>query len=438
MNKIFSFFLFFLGSFSSVLAFSDAEDSSPQALTKRYLAVVGHRDSIPAIKTAKEGFDYIVHQLNTSLRRKPHSNVESGPQYGFSFVHKNKPPVAFVTDLMTGKKSWKKEDILYKAISIADIGCGLGFSAAYFISETVKAYSSEPGWNFQSPIKLDLYDITPAHQDALRPLAALVNAAYPEYFHVETFTHDAKDPLAKEKYRIVFALNLLHYVPEPTWPHVVRNIEDTLEKKGMFFVTTDHYHGYTCTDQQCQRLEMAAKERAENPALSPFVSSLVSLMNPEHGEQFQTNVLNSCFNLFLKNPTMYVPGERKSAEEIDLEVVKSILRRSAKEYLKPRESIGLYDGKKLAETPIEEIIQRLKDGSLAISLANYGFDDRLLEKAILTNSRGMLVRLKISSWPKELLKTTDGYPSSVGLTFTKRDREEVPLDVQTNSSQKTN
>ncbi|MEI8321433.1 MAG: class I SAM-dependent methyltransferase [Alphaproteobacteria bacterium] len=321
---------------------------------------------------------------------------------------------------MTGTKNWTKEQILSKPVSIADVGCGLGFSAAYFVSEVVKVYDSEPGWTFTSPIALDLYDISPEHQNALQPLASLINEAYPQYFHVETSVHDAGEPFPSKKYRAVFAFNLMHYVPESKWPTVIQNIEEILEVGGTLFVTTDHYHIATWTTEQCQRLEGAAKERAENPSLSPFVSSLVPLVNPIYGDQFQTRTLNSSFDPFLKDPKGYVPGAPKGIEDIDIEAVGPILRRSAREHLKLRETVGLYDGEKLAETPVEEVMARLKDGRLFIQLGNYGFDESLLEKAILANSKGTLARLKISSWTKKLLKNRDGYLSSVGLTFTKK------------------
>jgi SAM-dependent methyltransferase len=416
MIRILYLFILLAGTFSSVLAAASAEDLSPQELTRRYMSVLGHTEDIPKITTPREGFDYIVQSI-TSLSGQPHKHVDSGLQYGWSFFEKNIPPVEFMKELMTGIKTWKKEQILSGPPSIADIGCGLGFSAAYFVSEVVKVYDTEPRWELKSPIKLDLYDITPEHQKALQPLVALVNAAYPQYFHLKTFTHDAKDPFPANQYRVVFALNLMHYIPESDWLRVVPNIENILEKGGMFLVTTDHYCGGASSYEQFQKLEGAAKKRAgEKSALSP----LLCLVNPEYGNHFQTIVLNTSFEPFLRDPTSYVPGSSVKIEQVNMKVIRNILKKSAKERFNNLGTIALYNGKNLAEVSIDEVISQLEDGSLLIRLGNYVFDETLLEGAILTRAKGTLSRLKITSWPQKLLKNSFGYPSTVGLTFTRK------------------
>ena len=226
---------------------------------------------------------------------------------------------------------------------------------------------------------------------------------------------DAANAFPEKKYKAVFALNLMHYVPEAKWPNVTQNLEEILQDKGVLFITTDHYQVGTCNDGQFQSLEAAAKK----PEKSPFSCAFVPLVNPDFGEHFQTKPLNTAFDSFLKNPKEYVPGVPRKIEDIDISVVESVLRRNAREHGKWIATVGLYDGQKLAETSVEEVIARLKDGRLFIQLGNYGFDETLLEKAILGSSKGTLATLK-TLWSKGILPNCDGYPSSVGLTFTKK------------------
>lgn len=395
---------------------ASTESLSPEELTRKYITLIGRSQDvskIPKIETYAEGLRHIV-QCMIDLTGLDHTHVMSGNPYGSSFVHKNEAPISYVKDLLTGNKKWTKDTILKTELHIADLGCGVGFCAAFFVFEVVSYYESQGGWKFKSPIQLDLYDVIPENYDVLQPLASLINGAFPQYFEVKTFRSDVADIPPVPKYQLIFAFNLLHYIPEARWPAVVGNIEEILSDNGILFATTDHYHVGVQTREEGECLKAAAQMRAEMGDSSSLVSHFIALVTPEWGQKYQTICPNFSFDSFLKKPEEYGPGDLKGIQDINEEALFSILQKSFSTVGR----INLYDGKKLTPVSIKEVMDRFKKGQLTVGLPNYGFDENLLEKMIRNSSKGCLKPIK-AKWPQDLLTNAYGYPSTVGITFLK-------------------
>ena len=163
-------------------ATSESASATPSELAANYLRCIDPGVYIPLLETPQEAFEY-VSTIITEIPTGAVTHSGSGLTYGKSFTAKNQAPVDFTASLLIGRGSWSKATIEASGANITDVGCGLGLSAVSFMSKVITTYRSE-GWHLDHPIQFDLCDINPAHQTALQALAALVNAAYPEYFHV--------------------------------------------------------------------------------------------------------------------------------------------------------------------------------------------------------------------------------------------------------------
>ncbi len=395
---------------------SGTTEDSPLSLTRTYLSFFDAKDAkLDQIENADVGFRRIAALVN-AIPAIYHRHVKSGCAFGLSFNNKNKAPIDVVVELLTGQKVWKKETIEgINGFGIADVGCGLGLSAINFISRTVDFYKTN-GWSLKAPIQLDLFDITPEHNKALEALAKLVNTAYPKYFMVRAFVHDAATPLPNKNYRIVLALNLMHYVPEESWGSVLKNIEDATMQKGMLFLTVDNYKGHATTTG-----ELSAFTQSASQTESPFCQATVLLFDGQLTPEKGTNLLNVSFTKVkkeAKGSTKQVPGGRYKFDEIDVDKFKTLVRRHMQ--IKVKKTIGLSQNGQQGkhEFSLEGILHLLEKERIVLQLSNYCFDENLLERAIFGTHKGSFKKLKFG-WVNKLLKTSQGFETTVGITLIK-------------------
>lgn len=339
-----------------------------------------------------------------------HQHVTGGAAYGFSFAEKNGPPMQYVAELLTGKKNWKKGTIESIPITIADVGCGVGISAVLLMSQVIETYEHEK-WVLKSPIQFDLFDISPEHQPILQALVAIVNGAYPQYFKVTAGVHDVTQPFARANYyRIVFALNLMHYVPETRWGEALTSIEGTMQKGGMLFMTTDHYLAYVAEEEQAQAFEASIRT-----APSPFFSPLVLLFNREAGQEKATRIRNLNGVPFLMEEEPYIPCAQYTDAQLDPHKFTQMLTSHAKNIGK--ETVSIFaENSKTMEIPTAEVIGLVVAGKLSVQLGNYGFDEESLERAVrLFVPESRLKKLKLG-WSKDLMASV----RTLGMTLVKQ------------------
>lgn len=189
----------------------------------RYLGI-----TLPSeVNTSDEVLRIILGSIRTGVY---HQHVKEGSAYGYSFIGKNQPPIKYVVDLLTAQKKWERKTIETTSIRLADVGCGLGLSAISLVAHVVETYKRD-GWTLSTPIKLDLFDISPEHQPALQALANFVNTAYDKYFRVTAVQCDiTQQPIAAENsYNISLLFNLMHYVPETKWRAALGNIVNAMK-----------------------------------------------------------------------------------------------------------------------------------------------------------------------------------------------------------------
>ena len=236
MNFISKIFLVIL-LFSVANAASSSEEPQHVKDLRTYVGSVSPGRTIGAIPenfTAKTAFTNLC-IVSGELREVAH---DSEKPYGKSFNTKNKAPIEFTAELLTGCGSWGKDAIEGTCTNIADVGYGLGLSDLSLISVVSSIYE-EDGWHLDHPIQFDLYDINPTHQPALQALARIVNEAYPEYFHVTADCGDITSFSTLNYYDVILALNVMHYIPEGSWHLALENIENAMKVGGMLLMTTD-------------------------------------------------------------------------------------------------------------------------------------------------------------------------------------------------------
>lgn len=399
---------------------SSSIEDTPYNLVRTHLSFFDAKlDQIPEINDAEYGIKVIKATL-TQIGAIGHQHVKTGCGFGYSFNNKNEAPINAVVKLMTGQSNWKKETIEgISDFSIADIGCGMGLSAVTLVSRIAEFYKAN-NWNLRSPIKLDLFDISPEHQGPLTAFAKLVNMAYPQYFRVRTYVHDAVAPFPEQNtYRIVLALNLMHYVPQDHWGMVLKNMEGSMQQYGMLFLTTDHYLSILDIAPAIPLMKQAAQS-----SNTPFCQTTVLLFDPQLGQDKGMNLFNVNFIDVIKrdepNKSKAIPGGRYQYDEIDLESLSQIAELHMQ--LCSRKAIPLYlNGKDgIQAVKLEKIIKLLKSGQIALQLSNYGFDDGLLTKAIAESHPSSKLKKLQLGWVNSLLNTDLGLPSTVGITLMKQ------------------
>ncbi len=420
-KKLHTLKLLALSIFFSSAAFCAAEkdEPSPEELTRTYLkylqlddAVMDKTRALP-IDSAKYGLAIIACLLKTMERLEHCKHVNAGPSYGCSFTAKNEPPIQFIVHAITGKKSWKKELIesLNSPIAIADVGCGLGFSTVSVVLHTLEVYEKD-SWELKAPINIDLYDISSEHEEPLTALAALINMAFPRYFKIRTFVHDATQSFPEQNYyRLAMGFNFMHYVPQTNWALALQNLENSMKKGGMLFLTADHY---LCglDKEDADQLESSIEEYD-----SPFVMPTSLLFNKRAGKAKGTQLANPKLLAVLKEGKENTPGHQYSFNDIHRE---NFLRLSKAMLLKkPTPSCP-----ELTEEEIERfsagLLRNLKLGELSLQLGCYRFNEELFESALgaYLGEESRLAKKELD-WSKHLPKNSDGSPSSVGMTFIK-------------------
>ncbi|MCX7343747.1 MAG: class I SAM-dependent methyltransferase [Proteobacteria bacterium] len=420
-KKLHTLKLLALSIFFSSAAFCAAEkdEPSPEELTRTYLkylqlddAVMDKTRALP-IDSAKYGLAIIACLLKTTERLEHCKHVNAGPSYGCSFTAKNEPPIQFIVHAITGKKSWKKEmlESLDSSITIADVGCGLGFSTISVVLQTLEIYEKD-SWELKAPIHIDLYDISPEHKEPLIALAALINMALPKYFKIKTFVHDAVQPFPEQNYyRLAMGFNFMHYVPQTNWALVLQNLENSMKKGGMLFLTADHYLCGLDKDD-ADHLESSIENYG-----SPFIIPTCLLFSKKGGKANGTQLTNLDLKAVLKEDKENTPGHQYSFNDIHrenfLELSKAMLQK------KPTPSSSELTAKEI-EMFSAGILRNLRLGELAIQLGCYRFNEELFESALgaYLGEESRLAKKELD-WSKHLPKNSDGSPSSVGMTFIK-------------------
>ncbi|MBP9829020.1 MAG: class I SAM-dependent methyltransferase [Proteobacteria bacterium] len=285
--------------------------------------------------------------------------------------------------MLTGKSEWCKEGIECTETKMADIGCGLGVSAVNLIAQIVDIYEAEQ-WILGTPIQFDLFDIDPLHQPILRALAGIVNAAYPQYFHITTGVRDVTEFVGVDKHDIVFSLHSMHYIPESKWPLAISNIEETMKENAILLIATDY-----------------VKESDEL-----FFTRGVSL------DELVIITNKRCD--FLNADTAYEPGKICDSTMIDSnrfgETIKS-------------EGVTMYRNTPGRLTPasisLNEIKEKLKR-TRTLVLWPYCFNERSLPTAVMQSIPTNKLEITHAGWTSELLKNLDGSPSSAGIQLVKK------------------
>jgi SAM-dependent methyltransferase len=304
-----------LAIFFSSAAFCAAElvDPSPEELTRTYLGYLPHSaDAVETpIASAEKGITHIARILKQIERLEHSYHVKNKPSYGCSFTIKNEQPIQFIVHALTGRNSWKKELIesLNSPIAIADVGCGLGFSTISVVLQTLEVYEKDR-WELKEPINIDLYDISSEHEEPLTALAALINMAFPKYFRIRTFVHDATEAFPKQNhYRLAMGFNFMHYVPQTNWSLVLKNLENSMKKGGMLFLTADHY---LCglDKEDADQLESSIEEHK-----SPFVMPTSLLFSKRDGKAKGTLFANPKLLAVLKEGKENTPGHKYTFDE---------------------------------------------------------------------------------------------------------------------------
>ena len=395
---------------------SSSSEDTPFNLVRTHLSFFGAKlDAIPEISDAEYGIQVIAITLK-QIDAIEHKHVKDGCGFGYSFNNKNDAPINAVVELMTGKKNWKKETIEgLSDFSIADAGCGVGLSAVTLVSTIAEFYKTNK-WTLKAPIKLDLFDISAEHQVPLFAFAKLVNMAYPQYFRVRTYVHDVAKPLPEQNtYRIVLALNVMHYMPQDHWGAALKNIEDSMQQSGMLFLTVDHYCAITAN-----KITVEPSLQSARLTTSPFCMPTVLLFDPQLGQDKGTNLSNTSFINIVNAKSKAIPGGRYKFDEIDVEELRKVITHHMELYGKTTSAIYLQGKSCRQELKMDKILRLLSQGQLALQLSNYGFDDDLLEKAIAESyPSGKLKKLKLG-WVRDLLKTSLDLPSTVGITLMKQ------------------
>ena len=319
--------------------------ASPSELAANYLRCINPGVRIPRLETPQKAFEYVGASIITEIPDNSVTHSGSGFTYGKSFTKKNQEPISFVTSLLSCRC-----DGAYP--NIADIGCGLGLSAVLFMSEVITTYKKNE-CNLARPIHFDLYDINPAHQQALQALAALVNAAYPEYFCVTAAVHDVTTaPLPKDYYHVVLAFNVMHYIPEVKWNSALTCIEDAMKTGAMLLITTDY---------------------AECPETgSVFFSYGCTLYHSIKGLEKGVAFFNEEGIEYLKNTVECIPGKSYPESDMDISKCEEIFRANA--------NIGEY--KLLQNLRAELKKESNPEGEMLLYAGPYGFTEDSLKRAV--------------------------------------------------------
>lgn len=280
--------------------------------------------------------------------------------YGKSFITKNAAPVDFIVRLLTGRNILCREAIEDLNIRIADVGCGLGLSAISTVTQVVNTYKAEY-WSLESPIQFDLYDINPAHQPVLQALARIVNAAYPEYFHVTAACHDITSYLKLDYYDAILALNVMHYIPEIIWHLALANLESALKNSSYLLMTTDTVSKY-----------VSANVRKK----SVFFTSRFSFfpVGFTANDRTATAVFTDGSSDYLEKS--YIPGETYTKDNVHVEKLVKML--SGLNYHK----ISLLVNGQRQDVQVNEIKDLFANNAIQIYAGNYSFDVASLTKAV--------------------------------------------------------
>lgn len=396
-----------------------AGTESALALANKYIlelsgdqkALIKGSDEMPA----RVAFQALLETIDSL--RESHSGVENKlmegehHSYGFSFFDKNDLTIDAIGGLLGGKSTWKKDIISNTQIAVADVGCGLGVGALRLIASMAKTYVDED-WHLAHPTVIDLYDLNPNNQPALRSLATLVNLAFPEFFRVST----AAVPYGENKYNIICSLNTLHYIPEQVWPVVMRNFQVALKKGGLLFLSTDHYLASVYLPD-----EVGAYTKAAQHLPSPFSLSLLPIGRRECAFNQTTHVLNFNLKLYLKEASTLKPGEFVTPEQLNLAALEEIIVEHMKRFRK--RTVCIFDprlGSK-TEVPLKQIMTGISSGEFIVKNPNYAFDDALLQRAV-SESLGadhLLTPVKMKC-SKKVFTNKYGLPANVVLVLHKK------------------
>ena len=257
------------------------------------------------------------------------------------------------------------------------------------MAEVIKTYR-ENGWCLDRPIHFDLYDINPVHQPQLQALARIVNAAYPEYFHVTAACHDITSFLKLDYYDVILALNVMHYIPEISWHLALENIESAMKNSSYLLMTTDTVSEYVSENVRKQ---------------SVFLPSCLSFfpVGSTANDRTATVVFTDGSSDYLEKS--YIPGETYTKDDINVEKLVKMLSG-----LK-HQNISLLVNRQQQKVPVNGIKKLFAKNAIQIYAGNYSFDVDSLIGAVQQNLKNttelQIVRL---GW-----KTYDEINTSISL-----------------------
>jgi SAM-dependent methyltransferase len=358
MNVISKIFLvIFL--FSVANAASSAEEPQHVKDLRTYVGFVSPGsgiDAIPENFTAKNAFTELC-MVWLGIEEVAH---DSEKPYGKSFTDKNEKPIEFTAELLTGCGSWGKDAIEGTCTNIADVGCGLGLSALSLIAMVSHGYE-EDGWHLDHPIQFDLYDINPTHQPALKALARIVNAAYPEYFHVTADCGDITNSFEIDYYDVILALNVMHYIPEGSWHLALENIENAMKNSSYLLMTVDSVSRHVSADVR------------RNSVFFPSCLSFFPVGSTV-GDSTATVVRTDGSSDYLAKS--YIPGETYTKDDVHVEKLVRMLSVLGHEHL------HLVVNGERQIVVMNQIKEHFDKNVIQIYAGNYSFDADSLKEAV--------------------------------------------------------
>lgn len=321
----------------------------------------------------------VIKRGGVSINGVAHQNIS----FGRSFFEKNQAPVDSIARLLTGKSEWCRIGIECTETKMADIGCGLGVSAVNLIAQVVDIYEAEK-WILDTPIQFNLFDIDPLHQPILRALAGIVNAAYPQYFHITTGVRDVTEFVGLDRHDIVFSLHSMHCIPESKWSRALSNIAETMKENAILLVVTDYTK---------QSDELFFTQGVSLDDLLIFTNKLCDFLNAD---------------------TAYEPGKI-----CDSSMIYSNRFRETIE----SEGVTIYRNTPgratLASISLNEIMEKLKK-TRTLVLWPYCFNERSLPTAIMQSISTGELEIVSAEWTSQLYINPDGSSSSAGIQLVKK------------------
>ena len=343
---------------------------TPLELYLRYIHFVPDAlelDEDTHIDTFAAALDAIVENGRAAF----HNHHVKGHGYGNSFEGdewgRNGPSVAEIANVLTHPESLSRRPKAGEKptpIAVADIGCGIGLTAAAVFQKLAKTYGAN-GTTLRAPIAFDLIDRLPENSAATKALAGIVNRAFPQYFHVNATTSNITEGIASARtYQFAYSLNVFHFIDVAKWGVAFKHIAAKMDPASSLLMTVDLLDSSSYT-----------AHRPVSPGGLPdrFVIPQITVWDTALGRN-EGDAIADFDNIGLSS-TAQLPGKDWSPSEIDFDRLRRIVRRRHDGSLHLR--LGSF-----RTFEFEEFERAVRGGQLAISSGAYAFDASQFQRAL--------------------------------------------------------